>query len=108
MTYVTGAAILAQAGVAAPSTEQSDWADLCAAAIEAVIAERMADVTITAGITAQLERAALLDGIAAYTERTAPHGILSVGPDGDVARLGRGMVRALEPVFLAKAGPGIG
>lgn len=109
MPYVTGAVILAQAKVPAPaSTEDSDFADMVAAALEAVIARRMSGVTITADVTAELERAALLDGLAAYAERTAPHGILTVGPDGDVARLGRDLVRALEPVFMAYAGPGIG
>jgi hypothetical protein len=104
--YVTGAAILTGAG--SPSDPNTDWADACAAALEAVIAHRMADVTITADITAELERAALLDGVAAYVDLSAPHGIQSLGPNGETVRLGRDIVRALEPVFLRYALPGIG
>jgi hypothetical protein len=107
MPYVTGAAILVQAGVATPSTDDEAWADACAAALESVIEHRMTDVTITAGITAELERAALQDGAAAYVDRQSPHGIQSNG-EGDVVRLGRDIVRALEPVFTRYALPGIG
>jgi hypothetical protein len=106
MPYVTGAAILTGAG--SPSAPDTDWADACAAAIEAVIAHRMADVTITADITAELERAALLDGVAAYVDLSAPHGIQSIGTQGEPVRLGRDIVRALEPVFTRYALPGIG
>lgn len=108
MTYVTGAAILAHVGKTAPTAAETAWAGTCADALEAVIAHRMADVTITAGITDELERAALQDGAAAFVDRSAPHGIQTTGPDGQTVRLGRDIVRALEPVFLRYALPGIG
>jgi hypothetical protein len=107
MPYVTGSAILTHVGEGSPTSDDTAWAADCAAAIEAVIAHRMADVTITADITAELERAALQDGAAAYVDRHSPHGIQSTG-EGDVIRLGRDIVRALEPVFLRYALPGIG
>jgi len=106
--YVTGSAILAHVRKADPSADDSDWADACAAAIEARIAYRLASVTITADIEAELIRAALQDGAAAYNDRSAPHGVQSLGPDGETVRLGRNIARALEPVFLTYAGPGIG
>lgn len=109
MPYVTGPDIIAQAGVGASATaDDSAWAVTVAAALEAVITRRMAGVTITADITAELERAALIDGLAAYTERRSPHGIISMGDGVDVARLGARITRDLEPVFFAYAGPGIG
>lgn len=111
MPYVTGATILAQAGVAAPTAADTTWANQVAAALESAIEWRMqgvTDYTTNADITADLTRAALVDGTAAYAERQAPHGIVSLGPDGDVVRLGRDMLRALEPVFFRYAGPGIG
>jgi hypothetical protein len=108
MPYVTGADIIAQAAVPNASTEDTAWADLCADALEAVIAHRLEGITPSAGQIDELERAALLDGLAAYAERKAPHGVLSFGPDGDAIRLGRDIVRALEPVLFRIAGPGIG
>lgn len=108
MPYVTGSDIIAAAEVPAASAADTAWAGKVADAIEADIAHRMTGVTITAGITDELERAALLDGLAAYAERAAPHGVLTVGPDGDVVRLGRNIARALEPIYQRYAGPGIG
>ena len=111
--YVTGTEILALvAGDNAPSANAADvaWAAKCAAAIEAIIAERLdtANVTLSAGVEAQLHAAAELDGAALYNSRKAPHGVLTIGPDGDIARLGASAARALEPIFLRQVGPGIG
>jgi hypothetical protein len=106
MTYVTGSAILAHVRKADPTADDTTWAGTCADAIEALIASRMAGVTITAGITDELERAALQDGAAAYVDRTAPHGVQSLGPDGEAVRLGADIGRTLRPVFLRYAGPG--
>ena len=39
-----------------------------------------------------------------YMARKAPHGVLSMGVDGDSVRLGSSQTRALDNVFL----PGIG
>lgn len=113
MPYVTGAAILAAVEKGSPSAADSDWADLVAAAIDAAITRRLRDETPSAELEAELARSALLDGMAAYAERRAPHGILSIGPDGDVARMGARMLRATSPVLadhLAEGGPfgGIG
>jgi hypothetical protein len=38
--------------------------------------------------------------------RKSPHGVLSVGPDGDVARLGSDILRACDPI-LYRINPGI-
>ena len=105
---MTGAKILTHVGEGSPAADQTAWANSCAAALEAVIAHRLTGVTITAGIEAELNVAAVQDGAACYAARKAPHGVLSVGPDGDVVRLGREITRELEPVFLRYAGPGIG
>jgi hypothetical protein len=106
--YVTGALILEQARKSSPAPDDEDWADRCAASIESVIATRLEGVTITAGIESELIAAGLQDGAACYTSRDAPHGVLSIGPDGDVTRLGASIIRELEPVFQRYAGPGIG
>lgn len=103
MPYVTGAEILTHAGADAggvtPTPDDEAWADTCAAAIEAEIASALADVELSADDEAALTRAALEDGAAAYARRKAPHGVLSVGPDGQAVRLGADILIALKPVM---------
>ena len=105
--YVTGALILAHvAGGNTPSadTADEDWADICAAAIEAIITDRLNGETPSAGFEARIVPAAIMDGAYMYQQRKAPSGILSVGIDGEAVRLGSFQTRALDSVFL----PGIG
>ena len=109
--YVTGAEILAHvAGENTPSANAADvaWAGKCAAAIEAIIAERLdtANVTLSAGQEAQLQAAAEQDGAALYNARKAPHGVLTFGPDGDVVRLGRPQSAAWNRCSCAGQDPG--
>ena len=106
--YVTGPLILAHIRKTSPSADETAWAASCAAAIESLIAYRMADVTITAAMELELIRAGVQDGAAAFMDREAPHGVQSFGPDGESVRLGRDLSRALYPVFIRYAGPGIG
>ena len=105
--YVTGTEILAHvAGGATPSVAAEDvaWAAKCAAAIEAIIDDRLGDTTPTANFESRLQVAAEQDGAALYLSRKAPHGVLSMGVDGEAVRLGSFQTRALDSVFL----PGIG
>lgn len=114
MPWVTGSAILQHvAASGSPSSAQpdEDWADVCAAAIDAAIDTRLDGVTPDAGFTAELTRSALQDGAAAYVERKSPHGVLSMGPDGEAVRLGADVLRATTPVLgrnMPTAGIGIG
>jgi hypothetical protein len=110
--YVTGAQNLQHvAGSGAPSTDADDvaWAGKCADAVEGAIAHRLGDGAFTpsASQSDMLEAAALQDGAALYVARKAPHGVLSVTPDGDVARLGSSILRACESI-LYPINPGIG
>ena len=112
MPYVTGAQILQHvAGSDAPSADTEDvaWAAKCADAVEGAIAERLEDgaFTPTASQTDQLETAALEDASALYVRRKAPHGVLSVSPDGDVVRLGSAILRSCDAI-LWRISPGIG
>jgi hypothetical protein len=97
--YVTGAQILTHVGKGSPSPDDTAWADLCAGAIEGAIAERLDGNTPDADGVAELDVAALTDGAALFNSRGAPHGILSVGPDGEAVRLGSDTLRALLPVL---------
>ena len=106
--YVTGTMILAHVRKSSPAADDTAWAATCAAAVEALIARRMSGVTTTADQDAELKRAALQAGAAAYIERDAPHGIQSFGPDGETVRLSATLGRSLEPVFWQLVGPGMG
>lgn len=108
MPYVTGTQILTHVRKGNPAADDTAWAATCAAAIEAVIARRLSGYTPSAGDIDELERAALQAGAAAYIERDAPHGIQSIGPDGETFRLSATLGRSLEPVFWQIVGPGIG
>lgn len=110
MPYVTAATILAHAQVPTPSAADTAWATVVAAAVEATIAHAMTDVTVDPGSDAEAEltAAALNDGAAAYARRDAPHGVLSMSPDGQTTRLGADIVLNLRPVFRRYGVPGIG
>lgn len=111
MAYVTAAQILVHVGKTSPTAADTTWAGLCADAIEAGIALRLDGETPTAGGIDELEVAALTDGAALFNSRAAPHGVLSIGPDGDAVRLGADSLRAVTKVITrvhTTAGIGIG
>lgn len=111
MPYVTGAAILTHVGQSSPTADDEAWADDCAAAVDAAITARLDGETPGSGFTLELTRSALEDGAAAYLARKAPHGILTLGPDGEAVRLGADILRASTAVLgrhLPTAGIGIG
>lgn len=100
MPYVTAATILAHAQVSTPSAAETSVATTVAAAIEARIATAMTDVTVDPGSDAEAEltRAALDDGAAAYARARS----------GQRDELGSDIAVALVPVFFRYAPPGIG
>jgi hypothetical protein len=68
--WTTGAAILAQAGVAAPGPADTAWADTCAAAVNAGLDARLVGIPIDdAELPPELTRGALVAGVEAYTQR---------------------------------------
>jgi hypothetical protein len=112
-TYVTGPEILTAAGVGTGDAAEQAWATTCAAAVQAAIDTRMADVTVEASSDAddELQRAAVIDGVAAYLAKDAPQGVLNVGPDGAPVRVSADVLRACVPVIERHhptAGIGIG
>jgi hypothetical protein len=92
----SGPAIVAALGT---TGVDGTWAATCADAVNAAIETRLGSYTPSAEATDELTRSALLDGIAAYKDRDAPHGILSIGPDGEIARVGSDIVRWSRPVI---------
>lgn len=107
--YVDAADILVQAGVSTPSAAESAWSEVVEAAIEGSIAHALDDGAFTpsSSQTDALIAAAMLDALALFEMRSAPHGVLSITPDGEVARLGAAQLRASWPI-LYPINPGIG
>ena len=101
MSYVTGAQILTHVGKTAPTADDTSWAGLCAAAIEGAIHARLDAGAITpdASGVAELNVSALTDGAALFNSKAAPHGVLSMGIDGEAVRLGADSLRACLPVL---------
>lgn len=109
--FVDGEAILAQAlGSSTPTDANTDRADICAAAVNAAITTALNGYEVEADSEAEAEltRAALLDGVAAYQAFDAPSGVLNVGPDGSPVRLPVDILRASKPAIGRYAIPGIG
>ena len=111
MPYITGAQILTHVGKTSPTADDTAWAGTCADAIEAAILARLDGETPSAGGVDELEAAARNDGAALFNSRSAPHGVVSIGPDGDAIRLGADSLRAVSRVIQrvhSTAGIGIG
>lgn len=113
MAYVTGAQILTGVGKSTPTADETAWAGKCADAIEGAIATRLdsGGVTPNAAGVDELEVAAVLDGCALFRDLDSPHGVVSLGPDGQIARLGADSLRAVLPIIRRihpTAGIGIG
>jgi hypothetical protein len=100
----SGAAIVAALGT---TGVDSSWAATCADAVNAAVTTRLGSYSPSADAEDELTRSALLDGVAAYKDRDAPHGILSIGPDGEIARTGSDIVRWSNPVINRYLLPGI-
>ena len=113
MPYVTGAQILTHVGKSSPTADETAWAGKCADAIEGAIHQRLnaGGITPDASGVDELEVSALTDGAALFNSKNAPHGVLSLGIDGEVVRLGSDSLRACLPVLRRihpTAGIGIG
>ncbi len=113
MPYVTGAQILTHVGKTSPTAEDTSWAGSCADAIEGAIHARLdaGGITPDASGIAELGVSARTDGAALFMSKTAPHGVLSLGIDGEAVRLGADSLRATLPVIRRihpTAGIGIG
>jgi hypothetical protein len=98
MPYVTAATILAHAQVTTPSAAETATATTVAAAVEARIARALGDTVPDADGDAELARAALDDGAAAYSRARA----------AQRDELGSDIAVALVPVLFALTEPAIG
>ena len=110
MTWeVDGDAILTAASKDNPSTDEQDWADLCAGAVNAAIGTRLNGYSVEAASNAEAElsRSALLDGLEFFRSKDARFGVLTVGPDGEPVRVAVDLLWSV-PVIARYAVPGMG
>lgn len=97
--YVTGSAILSFLSIGSPTADQTAWAGQCAEAVDAAIVTRLDGYTLTTEGEAEMEVAALVDGVSLYKTKAAPFGILSMGPDQETVRIGSDALRTVLPVL---------
>lgn len=100
---VTGAAILAQAGVDTPDAEETAWADVCAQAVQAGVVRRVdraADDPVWDEATPELMDAALIAGVEAYKRRDAPFGVTGYADlQGIAVRVARDYIDTVAPIL---------
>jgi hypothetical protein len=106
MAIITGAELLAWMGTRNPSTADTDWADLCAAAFDQAITMYLDWPTVTPAIVPadypELHTAALLGAGEAYRRRDAPYGTTGfVEPAmGAVIRFARDYIESVKPILF--------
>lgn len=109
---MTGPEILAQLGVRTPGAEDSTWADLCAAAVNAGIAHRLSDAELVSStdraLYAELHYAATIAGTEAYKRREAAFGVTGYTDlQGIAIRVSRDYLESVGPILARYATYGI-
>jgi hypothetical protein len=112
--WVTGAAILAQAGVTSPATGDVEWSEACAAAVSAGFDARLVDAVWPGPpieppvLPAELTWSALTAGVEAYKRREATFGITGyVDLQGAAIRVARDYLEAVAPILERYATRGL-
>jgi len=108
--FVEPDAILAYVGIKAPTTDETAWAEACAAAVNDGINVRLNGAAITDPPPAELKTAAVMAGSEAFKRREAPFGITGFNDiEGNAIRLARDYLDSIRPIIdRYGAGPGIG
>jgi hypothetical protein len=106
--WVTGPAILAHWNVRVPAAEDSTWAELCAAAVNAGMARRLADaelvIPIDPALYAELHYAAIVAGAEAYKRREAAFGVTGYSDlQGIAIRVARDYLESVSPIIARYA-----
>lgn len=109
MEWVTGAAILVQAGNRAPSEDDETWAGICAAAVNAALDHRLEGALyISPPPPPELTWVALSAGVEAYKRKEAVFGLTGyVDLQGAAIRVARDYLEAQTPILRRYATPGL-
>jgi hypothetical protein len=118
--WVTAAEILEQLHVTLPAPEDVTWAELCAGAVNAGVAVRLADAPLItplepahygdppAPVYIELRWAALTAGTEAYKRREAVFGLTGyVDMQGAAIRVARDYLEGIAPIIARYATVGI-
>jgi hypothetical protein len=109
MEWVTATAILTRSGApSAPSPADLEYADLCAAAVNAGIDDVLEGAGVT-GAEPEILWVASNAGVEAYKRREAVFGITGyVDLQGAAIRVARDYLEAQRPILARYATPGLG
>lgn len=108
MQWVDGAAILADAGVAAPTADDTQWAELCAAAVSGGMDSRLEGAVLTDPPPVELQWSALRAGVEAYKRREATFGITGYADlQGAAIRVARDYLEGFAPILERYATRGL-
>lgn len=113
-TWIDGATILDRAGATDPSSSDTDWAELCAGAINAGIDHRLYGSTLVNPLIAPAElppevvAAASYAGVEAYKRREAVFAVTGfVDLQGAAIRVARDYLEGIRPILARYATFGI-
>lgn len=107
--WVTADTILRRAGApAAPPADDLEYAEICAAAVNAGLDERLDGVEVLVPLPAELVLVAQLAGVEAYKRREAVFGVTGyVDLQGAAVRVARDYLDGWRPVIARYATLGI-
>lgn len=99
--YVTGAQVLAFAGIDSPTADETEWADACAAAVESAITSRLNGAVIVDPSPAldELTVAARLAAAEAFKRKEATFGVTGFSDlQGAAIRVARDYMDGVKPL----------
>lgn len=99
--YVTGAQVLAFAGIGSPSADETEWSDACAAAVNAAIVKRLGGAVIADPSDAlnELKVAARLVAAEAFKRKEATFGVTGYSDlQGAAIRVARDYMDGVYPL----------
>lgn len=108
-TWIDPTTILERAGVKVPSPEDSEWASVCADAVNAGFDVALEDaIYVAPPLPAELLWAASVCGVETYKRREATFGLTGyVDLQGAAIRIARDYLEAQRPILARYATPGL-
>jgi hypothetical protein len=109
MPLVDAAAVLAYAGVKTPSQAETDWAALCAAAVDEGITIRLNGAVLADPAPSELTLVATMAAGEAYKRKETPFGQTGFSDTENAVRFARDYLDGVRPqIDRYGNGPGIG
>lgn len=107
--FVEATEILTYVGVKSPTDAETEWAQVCADAVNDGITVRLNGAVITNPVPHELHTAAIMAGGETYKRREAPFGVTGFADSEGAIRLARDYLEGVKPMIDRYGnGPGIG